>query len=136
VPSILPQTPSAMLNNHKVNIVTFGIACNIQATLLRTSGFCCKEHAKLKISAFLDVASCSLVEVDWRFRCAYCVNHPGAGDGGGTQLWNVAVKTYNFSMTSCLKIAESNLRQYLADSFFVLMLQCHSRFEMCCDNSI
>jgi hypothetical protein len=34
----------------------------------------------LKMTAFWDVAPCSLVEVDRRFRCTYCLHHrPGAG---------------------------------------------------------
>jgi hypothetical protein len=33
--------------------------------------------ANLKMTAFWDIAPCSLVEVDRRFRCAYCLHHQG-----------------------------------------------------------
>jgi hypothetical protein len=29
------------------------------------------------MTSFLDIALCSLVEADWRFRCAYCLCHQG-----------------------------------------------------------
>jgi hypothetical protein len=36
----------------------------------------------IKFKVFWDVASCSHVEVDWRFRCAYCI-HRQNGTGAG-----------------------------------------------------
>jgi hypothetical protein len=43
----------------------------------------------MKTTAFWDIAPCSLVEVDRRFRGAYCLLHHGDEDGGSTHLWNV-----------------------------------------------
>jgi hypothetical protein len=34
----------------------------------------------MKIAAFWDIASCSLVEVDRSFRGAYCLHHQGNDD--------------------------------------------------------
>jgi hypothetical protein len=33
--------------------------------------------ASMKLRVFWDVAPCSLIEVDWRFRGAYCLHHQG-----------------------------------------------------------
>jgi hypothetical protein len=33
------------------------------------------KNIKIKMSAFWDIVPCSLVEVDWRFRGAYCVHN-------------------------------------------------------------
>jgi hypothetical protein len=41
------------------------------------------------MKAFKDIAPCSLVEVDRRFREAYCLHH--RDDAGGTDLWNVGL---------------------------------------------
>jgi hypothetical protein len=41
-----------------------------------------------KFRAFWDVAPCSHVKVDRRFRGAYCLHHQG-DDRGSTHLWNV-----------------------------------------------
>jgi hypothetical protein len=40
----------------------------------------CEETVKIwtvKMAVFWDIAPCSLVEVDRRFRCAYCLHHQG-----------------------------------------------------------
>jgi hypothetical protein len=42
----------------------------------------------MKITAFWDIASCSLVAMDRHFRGAYCHHHDNA-DGDGTDLSNV-----------------------------------------------
>jgi hypothetical protein len=42
----------------------------------------------MKIIVFCDVAPCSLVEIDRRFRGAYCL-HQGPNYGGRKHLWNV-----------------------------------------------
>jgi hypothetical protein len=39
----------------------------------------------MKIIAFWDMAPCSLIKVDRRFRGAYCLHHQG-DDGGNTRL--------------------------------------------------
>jgi hypothetical protein len=41
--------------------------------------------ASMKMTAFWDIAPCSLIEVDRRFRGAYCVHHQG-DDGGSKHL--------------------------------------------------
>jgi hypothetical protein len=41
------------------------------------------------MKAFKDIAPCSLVEVDRRFREAYCLHR--RDDAGGTDLWNVGL---------------------------------------------
>jgi hypothetical protein len=35
-----------------------------------------------------DVVPCSLVELSWRFRCAYCHQHYRPEDGGRKHFWN------------------------------------------------
>jgi hypothetical protein len=43
--------------------------------------------ANMKMTAFWDIVPCSLVEVDRRFRGAYCLHHQGdegPDDGGST----------------------------------------------------
>jgi hypothetical protein len=51
---------------------------------------CFKTLARLNITAFWDIAPCSLVDVDLRFKGAYCVRHQGVhhcpDDGGSTHL--------------------------------------------------
>jgi hypothetical protein len=47
--------------------------------------------ASIKITAFWDTALCSLVEVDRRFRSAYCLHHQD-DDWGSTYLWNVVLR--------------------------------------------
>jgi hypothetical protein len=42
----------------------------------------------VKTSIFSDVAPCSVVEVYWRYRGAYC-HHHRPDDGGSKHLWNV-----------------------------------------------
>jgi hypothetical protein len=44
--------------------------------------------ASMKVRAFWDIAPRSLVEVDQRFRGAYCLHHDGddPDDGGSTYL--------------------------------------------------
>jgi hypothetical protein len=44
--------------------------------------------ASMKITVFWDDAPCSLVEMDQRFRGAYCPYYHG-DDGGSKHLWNV-----------------------------------------------
>jgi hypothetical protein len=46
----------------------------------------------MKIRVFWDIAQCSLVVVDRRFRGAYCLHHRPY-DGGHTQLCNVGIPT-------------------------------------------
>jgi hypothetical protein len=43
------------------------------------------------MAVFWDVAPCSLVDIDWRFREASCLHHQcKQGDNGGSKLfWNV-----------------------------------------------
>jgi hypothetical protein len=44
--------------------------------------------ASMKFRVFWDIASCSYVEVDRRFRGAYCIhNHGDAGDGDSPPCW-------------------------------------------------
>jgi hypothetical protein len=42
--------------------------------------------ASMKMMTFWDIASCSLVEVDRRFRGAHYLHHQGDDDGGSTHL--------------------------------------------------
>jgi hypothetical protein len=39
------------------------------------------------MTAFWNIASCSFVEIDRRFRGVYCLHHQEGSDGGSTQLW-------------------------------------------------
>jgi hypothetical protein len=41
--------------------------------------------ASMKMAAFWNIALCSVVEVDRRFRCAYSFHYQG-NDGGSTHL--------------------------------------------------
>jgi hypothetical protein len=43
-------------------------------------------HSGMKFRVFWDVVPCSHVEVDRRFRGAYCFHHHGDVDGGSTHL--------------------------------------------------
>jgi hypothetical protein len=52
--------------------------------------------ASLKMTAFWDVASCSLVDVDGRFRGAYCRQHQR--DDGSTHLWNVGLLPRDYTV--------------------------------------
>jgi hypothetical protein len=49
----------------------------------------------MKFRIFWDVAPCSHVEVDWRFRGAYCLHHQGS-----THLWNRSTSTWLHGATS------------------------------------
>jgi hypothetical protein len=45
-----------------------------------------------EVRVFWDLAPCSHIEVDWRFRGAHCLHHQSddsPDDGGSTHLWNV-----------------------------------------------
>jgi hypothetical protein len=42
----------------------------------------------MKMTVLGDIAPCSLVEIEWRFRGAYCLHHQG-NDGGSKHLSNV-----------------------------------------------
>jgi hypothetical protein len=46
------------------------------------------RFSQRQVAVFWDVASCSLVDSDQRFRGAYCLHHQG-NDGGSTLLWNI-----------------------------------------------
>jgi hypothetical protein len=37
------------------------------------------------------MAPCSLVQVDWRFKCAHCLHHNRLDDGGSMRFWNVCL---------------------------------------------
>jgi hypothetical protein len=45
----------------------------------------------LKIRGFWNIAPCSTVEVERRFRVAYYIHHQDDDDGGSISLWNVGV---------------------------------------------
>jgi hypothetical protein len=36
----------------------------------------------MKMTAFWDIAPCSLIVVDWHIRVVYCLHHQGLDDGG------------------------------------------------------
>jgi hypothetical protein len=44
----------------------------------------------VNVIAFWDIASSSVVEVDQRFRCVYCLHHQG-NDAGSTNPWNIGL---------------------------------------------
>jgi hypothetical protein len=73
---------------------TVGHHCfNVISNLLKT-------WFNLKFRVFFDVAPCSHVEVDRRFRGAYCLHHQGddgPDDGGSTHLWNVGPLQRNYT---------------------------------------
>jgi hypothetical protein len=54
----------------------------------------------LKMIAFCDIAPCGLVELDWRFRGAFCVHHQGddCPDGEGSMyFWNVSLLLWDYT---------------------------------------
>jgi hypothetical protein len=59
--------------------------------------------ASMKIRAFWDVAPCSLVGVDRRFRGAYCLHHQGEIDECSTHLWNVRSTPTSLHCATCQK---------------------------------
>jgi hypothetical protein len=53
-----------------------------------------KQCPDVKMTVFWDTAHCSLVELDRRFRCSYCLQHQDddhSDDGGSMHIWNVGV---------------------------------------------
>jgi hypothetical protein len=47
--------------------------------------------ASKKITAFWDVGQCSVVDVYWRFRDAYCLRRHRPDDGDNTHIWNMGL---------------------------------------------
>jgi hypothetical protein len=69
----------------------------------------------MKITAFYDVASCSLDEADWRFRSARFLHHQGS-----TQLWNVDLLHRDYIYGAIYQKAV--MRKTLQDWAFRLLL--------------
>jgi hypothetical protein len=46
--------------------------------------------ANIKITVFWDIGQCCFIEVDWRFRGAYCL-HNRPDDGGSIHLWHIGL---------------------------------------------
>jgi hypothetical protein len=55
--------------------------------------------ASMKYRVFWVVATCNYVEVDRRFRGAYCLHYQGDGtdDGGSMHLWNIGPVQYDYT---------------------------------------
>jgi hypothetical protein len=62
-----------------------------------------KQNTNMKTKAFIDTAPCSVVEVDQRFRDAYCLYHQGTSRQRGTMsqkaviFITAAVRTWNLT---------------------------------------
>jgi hypothetical protein len=57
------------------------------------------------IDSLLRYSACSLVELDRRFRGAYCVNHQG--DSGSTHVWNVGLLQRDSTARCSIKLPRS-----------------------------
>jgi hypothetical protein len=60
-----------------LNTVTIGTKVNIAVVSDKHMRYKVLTAASMKMIAFWDMAPCSLVEVDGRFRGAYCLRHRG-----------------------------------------------------------
>jgi len=58
--------------------------------------------ASMNMTAFCNIAPCSLVEVDRRFRGYYCLHHQG-DDWGSTQVWNAGLLQQDYMALSSQK---------------------------------
>jgi hypothetical protein len=68
-------------NDEKIN------GCFVRLQVLTVVG--------MKMTVFRDVAPCSLAEIDWLFRGAYCLH---SDDGGSTHLWNTGQFLWDYTM--------------------------------------
>jgi hypothetical protein len=66
------------------------MGCFVRYHLITVTSNHCEPDLHSKITAFLDIALCSLVKVDWCFRGAYCLHHR-PDDGGSTHLRNFGI---------------------------------------------
>jgi hypothetical protein len=48
------------------------------------------------MTAFWDIAPCSLIEVLPLFRDVYCFHHHRPGDWGSTHLWNISLLQWDY----------------------------------------
>jgi hypothetical protein len=64
-------------------------SCSISRTWDTTCEISCSHGSEYEISGLYDFATCSLIEVDRRFRGAHCHHLPD--DRGSMILWNVGV---------------------------------------------
>jgi hypothetical protein len=63
--------------------------------------------ASVNITAFWDIASCSLFEVDRRFRGAYCLHHYPHVNRGSTYLWNFSLLEQNYTVLYSRSLSSS-----------------------------
>jgi hypothetical protein len=66
----------------------------------------------MRMRAFPDIAPCSLVEEDLRFRGAYCLHHQdddGSDEGGGTHPCNVSLLQRYYMVLCPRKLSISSL---------------------------
>jgi hypothetical protein len=97
------------MNNHVIKLVRFQA---LMATNMRTA-------------VFWDVAPCSLVDTDQRFRGAYCLHHQGDGVYGWSRnflFWNLkALKRYHKNLPSNFKTQTSKTHfTIFTNNFFIL----------------
>jgi hypothetical protein len=69
-------------------------------------------EANMKMAVFWDVAPCSLVEIDWHFRGAYCLHNQGDAYSEGTSETSV-----NFNEATPRNIPEDYHYLYLLVSY-------------------
>jgi hypothetical protein len=80
--------------------------------IVRSYGSCNIEtRQRMKIRAFWDIAPCSLVGVDWRFRCVYCLHHQGNDNWSFITLMMKAIFTSETSVYS-----NETTRRYIPES--------------------
>jgi hypothetical protein len=75
--------------------------------------------ASMKMTALWDTAPYNFVEVDWRFRGAYCLHHQGdephcPDNGGNRHLWNVGLLQQDYMALYPRKLS-SSYQIYLQD---------------------
>jgi hypothetical protein len=59
------------------------------------------------MTTFWDMAPCSLVEVDRRFRNEYCLHHHPPDYAGSTHLWNVRLRQRHYTVLCPRKLSSS-----------------------------
>jgi hypothetical protein len=93
--------------------------------------------ASMKMRAFWDMGPYRLVEIDWRFKCAYCLHRDRPDDGGSTHIWNVSLHLRDYkapfprrvSSLSCASLLNGP-NTFFQSSSFVAVLSHSSHFYL------
>jgi hypothetical protein len=81
--------------------------------------------ASVNTAEFWDIAPCTLVTVDRRFRSAYCLHHQGRDDGGK----NVGLLQRDYTALYYRRLSTSDTcksRSSQSESRYYLQMACHN----------